>query len=209
MKNIKKNDPWMRWLAIAAVLAMVAWAAAGRFMNGGRLGVEDTSVGGAFELVDHLGQTRTDKDFLGRYPLVYFGYTHCPDICPSSLQIVSDALDLLPEPVVARIAPIMISVDPERDSPRAMADYVVHFHPALVGLTGSLDQVRSVTRAYNIYAQKADDNDAYTMDHTSLLFLMGPDGKYLARFTPAATSEMIAQKLAELVSPGAPRQGGR
>jgi len=156
-------------------------------------------VGGPFELVDHTGKTVTDKDFRGRFMLVYFGFTFCPDICPSGLQVMAAALDKVGAKA-DRIVPIFITVDPERDTPAQLAQYVSSFHPRLIGLTGSPEQTAAVQKAYRVYAKKvADDKSSagFTFDHTSLMYLMDPKGDYVAHFTHATPVERIAERLAQ------------
>ncbi|HEY8353029.1 MAG TPA: SCO family protein [Sphingomonadales bacterium] len=158
-------------------------------------------VGGPFSLVDHNGQRVTDADFRGRYMLVFFGYTFCPDVCPVELQTMSQALDQLDEKTAARIQPIFITTDPERDTVEAMAEYVALFHPRLVGLTGNEEEVRNAARAYRVYYQKVEDetSGSYLMDHSAIVFLMGPDGEYVSHFSPGITAEAMATRLAQLV----------
>ena len=156
-------------------------------------------VGGPFELIDHTGKTVTDKDFRGRFMLVYFGFTFCPDICPSGLQVMAAALDKVGAKA-DRIVPIFITVDPERDTPAQLAQYVPSFHPRLIGLTGSPEQTAAVQKAYRVYAKKvADDKSSagFTFDHTSLMYLMDPKGDYVAHFTHATPVERIAERLAQ------------
>ena len=161
-----------------------------------------SSVGGPFELVDHTGELRSDKDFLGQYMLIYFGYTFCPDVCPVSLQAASDILDILPENMAGQIQPIMISIDPERDTPEQMSEYVANFHPRTVGLTGTPEQILEISKAYAVIAEKASDDENYLMDHTSMFFLIGPDGVYLDRFSSLADPEALALKIKQLIEGG-------
>ncbi len=158
-------------------------------------------IGGPFELVDHHGKTVTDADFAGRYMLIYFGYSFCPDICPLSLQTMTAAYDLLPAEQQAKIVPIFITVDPERDTVEAMADYVGAFHQDLIGLTGNPEQIKAVARAYRVYYAKAmfdpESPDDYLVDHSSYYYLMGPDGSYVRHFGHDATEEDIARGIAE------------
>lgn len=135
-------------------------------------------VGGPFSLIDQTGKHVTDQDFRGRYMLVYFGYTFCPDVCPASLQVISAALDQL-GPDAARITPVFITMDADRDTPAKMAEYVKSFHPRLVGLTGSSAEIARALKAYRVYAKRVPDEkdpNAYTFDHSSVVYLMGPDG---------------------------------
>ncbi len=159
-------------------------------------------IGGPFTLVNQDGKTVTDADYRGRYMLLYFGYTFCPDVCPTFLGIVGEALDILgdkAEPIV----PIFVSVDPERDTPAHLKEYVVNFHPTMVGLTGSMEQVYEVARQYRVYfskvMQQGADPDGYLMDHTSITYLMGPDGKFVSHFAHGTTAETMAKRLADLL----------
>ncbi len=157
-------------------------------------------IGGAFELIDQSGQTRTQADFAGRHMLVYFGYTYCPDVCPTSLSIMSQALDLIEAETGSledRVVPLFVTVDPERDDVAAMAAYAEHFHPRLVALTGSDAQIAAAAKAYRVYYRKAEDPSAseYLMDHSSFIYLMGPDGSYVSHFAHNAKPQEIAQGL--------------
>ncbi|MGF1610604.1 MAG: SCO family protein [Kiloniellales bacterium] len=157
-------------------------------------------IGGDFELVDQTGTTRRPADFAGRFMLVFFGFTYCPDVCPTTLSIVTQALDILEQQdaaAAAKVVPLFITVDPERDTVAVMKDYAAHFHPAMVALTGSAEQVAQAAKAYRVYYAKVEDGSAedYLVDHSSFLFLMGPDGDYVAHFTHDATAEEIADAL--------------
>lgn len=157
-------------------------------------------VGGPFTLVDHTGKTVTDKDFRGRYMLVYFGFTNCPDVCPSGLQVMAAALDKVGAKA-DQVTPIFITVDPERDTPEQLAAYVSSFHPRLVGLTGSQEQLAAALKAYRVYAKKVDDPKStagFTYDHTSIMYLMDRNGDYLGNFTHATSVDRIAERLAKL-----------
>ena len=156
-------------------------------------------VGGPFELVDQNGQPRTAADFRGRYMLIYFGYTYCPDICPTSLLAMTQGLDLLAETdpeAAGKVAPIFITVDPARDTVETMAAYASSFHEDLVALTGTAEQVAGAAKAYRVYYARYDDvGGDYLMDHTSLIYLMGPDGAYLSHFGHTAPADEIAAGL--------------
>jgi len=135
-------------------------------------------VGGPFSLTDHTGKRVTDQDFRGRYMLVYFGYTFCPDVCPASLQVISSALDQL-GPLADNITPVFITMDPERDTPEKLSLYLKSFHPRLIGLTGTQAEIASALKAYRVYAKKVPDEQDpknYTMDHSSVVYLMGHGG---------------------------------
>lgn len=157
------------------------------------------SFGGPFSLVDHNGVSRTDRDFRGNFLLVYFGYTYCPDICPTGLQTIAEALDSL-GPRASRVRPVFVSVDPARDTPAVLKDYVANFHPTMVGLTGTEAQIRAAARAYRIHRSKVitpdmkDDKD-YLVTHSSITYLMGPDGSWKTLFPHGTTSAAMAMAL--------------
>ncbi|MDP6344208.1 MAG: SCO family protein [Alphaproteobacteria bacterium] len=157
-------------------------------------------IGGPFELVDHRGRTVRESDFRGAHLLIFFGYTYCPDVCPTELQKMSAAMDLLGD-AGDKVRPILISIDPERDTVAVLADYVANFHPRLIGLTGSVEQVAVAAKAYRAYYAKApaDDEGDYLVDHSSFIYFMGPDGKYLSHFSPTSTPEAMAEKIRSLL----------
>lgn len=158
-------------------------------------------IGGPFALTDHTGKRVMDQDFRGRNMLVFFGFTFCPDVCPSALQVVSAALDKL-GPKADRFVPLFISVDPERDTPVQLASYVGSFHPRLVGLTGTPAEIEAVVKAYRVYVRKVSDpksSAGYTFDHTSLIYVMGPDGAYRTHFAHTTNADAMAERLAKLL----------
>lgn len=154
-------------------------------------------VGGPFTLEDGNGKQVTDRDFRGKYMLVYFGYTYCPDVCPTTLNEVANALEHL-GPKAKELQPIFITVDPKRDTPSVMKQYAAAFTPQLIGLTGTADEIARVAQEYRVYYAEhrtgPGPND-YTMDHSSVLYLMGPDGRFIA---PIRTDEDGAQMAADL-----------
>ena len=157
-------------------------------------------VGGPFSLVDHTGRRVTDQDFRGRYMLVFFGFTNCPDICPTGLQVATAALESIGTKA-DRVTPVFVTVDPKRDTPEKLADYVGSFHPRLVGLTGTEDEIQAAAKAYRVYFKKVADGagpDDYTMDHTSIMYLMGPDGSFISHFTHATPVDTLASRLSKL-----------
>ncbi len=188
-------------LAVAALVALgLGFAGRGMMLGGGHSEDVRPAIGGPFTLTAHDGRTVTDADFRGRYMLLYllyFGYTYCPDICPMGLDAMTRALDALPPATAARIKPILITVDPERDTPERLAEYVALFHPDMIGLTGTPEQIRQAARAYRVFYARADGTDLY--DHSSVVYLMGPDGAYVASFNHATPPERIAASLAEQV----------
>lgn len=162
------------------------------------------SIGGPFTLVDQDGRTVTDASFRGKYMLIYFGFTYCPDVCPTSLARNTDALRLLGPPAADRIVPILISVDAERDTPEKMKQYVEAFDPRLVGLTGSAEQIAKAAEAYRVFYGKvpaaADaPPNSYLVDHSAFTYLMGPDGSFLRFFRHGLTPEEVAAELRDVV----------
>ena len=159
------------------------------------------AIGGPFTLTDQTGKAVTDKTYAGKYELIYFGYTFCPDACPTDLQVMSSALDMLGSEA-ARIQPIFITIDPERDTVPVMADYVSHFHPSLIGLTGTPEQTAAAAKAYRVYYKKAPspvEGGVYLMDHSSFTYLMGPDGGFLESFAPGTDPEDMARRVREIM----------
>ncbi len=188
--------------AATVLVALAGWYwAENDGMLGGPKTTGRTLIGGPFTLTDHEGNTVTEADLLGRHTLVYFGYTFCPDVCPMELQSITEALERL-GPKADDVVPLFITVDPERDTVAVMADYAQNFHPNLRALTGTPEEIRATTRAYRVYFKKADgpeDGDDYLMDHTSLIYFMGPDGSYVTHFTFGTPPDEIAIRLSELL----------
>lgn len=159
----------------------------------------EAKIGGGFALTDQYGKPRTDSEFRGKYMLVFFGFTNCPNICPHGLANMTHAMNSLGDEGQA-IAPIFITVDPERDTVERMKEFTHNFHPAIVGLTGDKKDIEKVENAYRIYASRkdaADQPDGYTMDHSGFIYLMGKDGKYLAHFSYDTTPDEMVKKIKE------------
>lgn len=154
---------------------------------------QGVNLGGPFSLTDHTGRAVTERDFAGRWMLVYFGFTYCPDVCPTELGTMASALDIL-GPAGEAVVPALITVDPERDVPEHLADYVSRFHPRLIGLTGTPEQVAAVARLYRVYYAKArrPEMTDYLMDHSGFIYLVGPDSRVRALFRPETTPEALA-----------------
>ncbi|KAF8397263.1 hypothetical protein HHK36_016173 [Tetracentron sinense] len=145
--------------------------------------VGKAAIGGPFNLVNHDGKFVSDKDFLGKWNLIYFGFTHCPDICPDELQKLSTAVDKIKEKAGIEVVPVFISVDPERDTVKQVCEYVKEFHPNLIGLTGNVDEIRKVARAYRVYYMKTEEEGSdYLVDHSIVMYLMGPDMDFVKFF---------------------------
>jgi cytochrome oxidase Cu insertion factor (SCO1/SenC/PrrC family) len=152
------------------------------------------AIGGSFALIDHSGKRVTDKSYAGKYLLVFFGYTYCPDVCPSTLQVMSAALDQL-GPDAEKIQPLFITIDPARDTPQVLKDYVSNFNPRFIGLTGSEQEIADVAAKYRVYYEKAPGakgSSDYLMDHSAILYLMRPDGTFLKHFTYETDPKALA-----------------
>jgi len=162
------------------------------------------AIGGPFNLVDHKGEIFTEKKLLGTHTLIYFGYTFCPEICQTALSDMATSIDLLGS-ASKLVRPLFITIDPARDTVAHLSEYVTYFHPRLVGLTGTPEQVTAAAKAYKVYAAKvveegvdADDDD-YLVDHTSIMYLMGPDGKFRLHFSHGTDAETMAQRMREIL----------
>ena len=156
-------------------------------------------VGGPFRLTDQNGKAVSDADFRGRYMLIYFGYSFCPDVCPTTLSVMAQALDRLGGES-RRVRPIFITIDPERDTPQVLGDYLKAFGPNFVGLTGSAAAIKDVEKKYRVYAVKKPlEKGAYGMDHSSVLYLMGPDGKMISFYDEAISPDDLAKDLRQKI----------
>ena len=197
------QNPAVRIIAFAALLLAVAvvvlaYTPWGQSLWQGKVAQEmgAAAIGGPFKLTDQNGKSRSDADFRGEYTLVFFGYTNCPDVCPTTLQTLTDAMaDLGPK--AEKVTPVFITVDPERDTAKALKDYAANFTPRLVMLTGSPADIAAVAKEYRVYYAKAGEGPNYAMDHTALIYLMGPDGTYVTHYAPQATADDIAKDLSK------------
>lgn len=180
-----------RALATATACLVLAGVALFIIMTPSRTGT--ALIGGPFTLLTGDGKTITDADMRGRPFLVYFGYTHCPDVCPATLAEISDVLKRLPD---KPIRVLFVTVDPERDTPKLMADYVSSFDPRIVGLSGSPQQITAIEKAYRVYARKAPTKDGdYSMDHSSIVYLMDANGGFVKAFNLDRSPEEAAKEL--------------
>jgi protein SCO1/2 len=186
---------WRTLLPVAALLLVAAVGLGLRFM--GDSGAP--TIGGPFALVDQSGRAVTDQDYRGRYMLIFFGYTFCPDVCPTTLSTVAGALEKLPQPARAKLVPLFVTIDPGRDTPDVMKAYVEAFGQGIQGLSGSAEQIAKVSKAYRVYAAKVKGPDpaTYTMDHSAILYLMSPDGKLAAHFVHGISIDDLAAGLAK------------
>ena len=160
-------------------------------------------VGGPFSLTDQDGRKVTDKDFLGKYMLVFFGYTYCPDICPTELQVMSAALDNLGAKA-DEIQPIFITFDPQRDTPEVLKQYVTNFHPRFIALTGTPEEIAVAAKAYRVFYSKIENSsgpDTYLMDHSTITYLMDREGKFLKHFSYSTDAAALALALEKAIAP--------
>ncbi len=187
---------------VGALLGGIAGLALFAALRGGsppgptQVTVGKAQVGGPFKLVDQTGKTVTDQSFRGHPLLVLFGFTSCPEVCPTELQLAAAALDKL-GPRAEKLVTLFISLDPERDTPQRLGEYVKSFHPRIVGLTGSPEDVASVAKAYRVYFKKVPDEkspDGYTIDHSAIFYLMDGSGEFVTHL-PYTTSvdRLVAQ----------------
>ncbi|XP_062506129.1 protein SCO1 homolog, mitochondrial-like [Corticium candelabrum] len=164
--------------------------------------VGKAAIGGPFSLIDHNGERKTSDNFLGQWLMIYFGFCHCPDICPDELDKMGMAVDGVNKlSDLYRLQPIFISVDPERDTPEAIKEYLKDFHPTMIGLTGTREEVDKVAKAYRVYYSSSPvkgDND-YLVDHTIIMYLVGPDGNFIDYFgqnrTDGEITAVVANKM--------------
>lgn len=191
-------------VALAAICAAIAIVILADVWSGDRgrtpIVATNSAVGGSFSLIDSSGAAVTEKSWPGKYLLIYFGYTYCPDVCPTELAAMAGALDAI-GPDADKIQPLFISVDPARDTPEVMAGYAPMFYPRLVGLTGTESQVAAAAAAFKVYYRKAEAEgaSAYLMDHTSFIYLVAPDGSTAAVLPPKMTPEEMAERLKAVV----------
>lgn len=157
-------------------------------------------IGGEFSLLDHRGARVGNDSYAGRLRIVFFGFTHCPDVCPAGLQTMTAALDRM-GPAADRFQPLFVTVDPERDGLAEIAAYVANFHPRLVGLTGTPAEIAAMLKVYRVFARKVEntaDSAAYLMDHSAIIYVMDRSGRYLLHFSYNADPAVIAASLAAL-----------
>jgi protein SCO1/2 len=197
-----------RFVLVAVLLGGLVILAAGAFLG---LGLRETpkgaagtllasAIGGPFRLVDQNGKTVTDADLKGKWSLIYFGYTHCPDACPTALNDIAIALDDL-GPKRDAVRPVFITVDPERDTPEVLKSYVTSFDAPILALTGTPEAVAQAAKDYRVYyAKHPEPGGDYSMDHSSVIYVMDPEGRFTATFTPESSPEDIAARLKKLLA---------
>ena len=182
-------------LALAGSIAAGYW-----IVSGGRIAAQESAaslIGGPFTLTDETGAALSNEDLTGHYMLVFFGYTYCPDFCPTTLTVMTQALDMLDPKVAEQVEPVFITIDPERDTAKALGEYSQHFHDKIHFLTGTPEQIAEVATAYRVFYQKVESEEYrdYVMDHSTITYLMGPDGRYVSHFGFDATADAIAEDL--------------
>jgi protein SCO1/2 len=203
-----------RFLLIAALFALVigsifVWSTS----EGAKAPPQAQPFGGDFTLTDHTGKPFSLSSASGSYVLMFFGFTHCPEACPLGLKKMSDALALLPEASRARLVPLLVTVDPERDTPAVMASYLSSFSPKITGLTGTPDQIADVTKRYAIYSEKAlldpssssdspQNKGDYTMNHTTHFILLDPQGAFVKVYPADQTPQDLARDLTLVMGGG-------
>lgn len=193
-----------RPLIIAASAAVVALVAAAGLLAypqlfGSGAATRTAQIGGPFQLVDGDGRTVTDATLRGKWTLIYFGYTHCPDACPTALQDIANAFDQLSPDQRKHVQAMFITVDPARDTPGVMKDYVAGFNAGIIPLSGTQDAITQAEKGYRVYAAKhPTENGDYEMDHSSIIYVMDPDGRFVANFTHQSSPDQIAGRLKQL-----------
>jgi protein SCO1/2 len=184
-------------LALGAFVAGLVLFSAVIFIVTGRTPapVAVSTVGGPFKLVDQNNKPITEQDFKGEPFLVFFGFTHCPDVCPTTLFEVSEILRAL-GPDAKNLRALFVTVDPERDTPAVLKDYLASFDPRIIGVTGDVDAIAAAEKSYRVYAKKVPtDGGGYTMDHTAIVYLMNKDGRFVAPFNMKRRPEEAAAEL--------------
>ena len=198
LRNRQALIPYL--LLVAALAGGLLWHESEMVPGLGRTVITgQADVGGPFRLTDQNGKSVTDADFRGRYMLVYFGYSFCPDVCPTTLAVMAQALEKLGGGA-RRVVPVFITIDPERDTPKVLGDYMKAFGPSFVGLTGSAAAIKDVEKKYRVYAVKKPlEKGNYGVDHSSVLYLMGPDGKLVSFYDEAISPDDLAKELRQKI----------
>jgi protein SCO1/2 len=212
--NMKKNIKISIGLAAAGLLVLLGFLLVElQTREASVRSFQEVAIGGAFSLTNEKGEARSEADFAGAPMLIYFGFTYCPDVCPMSLDIMGAALETLETQnpkLFAALQPVFISVDPARDTPAQLAEYLSYFHPKISGLTGTPEQIAAVKQAFRVYAVRRDlpedtpqdtprDKGSYNVDHSSFFYLMDGKGRYLAHYDHALEPDVLAQKIASKI----------
>jgi protein SCO1/2 len=202
-KSQRSNGPLLGLMIGMMVAAAIAVIVAWNVVKSGPRDISTPDIGGPFTLVDQTGKQVTDKTYDGSYRLIYFGYTFCPDACPTELQVMAGAIDDLGKDG-DKVQPIFVTVDPARDTVKQLAGYVPSFHKRLVGLTGTPEQIAQIAKEYKVYYAKADGPDpkTYLMNHSSFVYLLDPAGKFLTVFPSDMDSEKMAAGIEKYMKQG-------
>ena len=188
-------------LLVAAMAAGLIWHESETVPGLGRTVISgQIAVGGPFALIDQNGDKRTSKDFHGKYQLIYFGYTFCPDVCPTTLSAMALALDKL-GPLADKVQPVFITVDPERDTAKIVGEYVKDFDPRFVGLVGSPQEIGTAAEQFHVYYRVRQlGNNEYVVDHSSFIYLIDPNGAFVRLLTGDLPGHQLADELRKLMS---------
>jgi cytochrome oxidase Cu insertion factor (SCO1/SenC/PrrC family) len=199
---MQNSSRWGGFL-LAAVLALAAgyFALINQRADHQVMSSGTALVGGPFTLTNQKGAVVSEKTFAGKYMMVFFGFTHCQDVCPTELQVMTAAMQQL-GPAADQIVPVFVSIDHDRDNPLVMAEYVKAFDPRLQGLTGTPEQIATIAKAYHAYYKKVPNeknSEDYEMDHTSIIYLMGPDGAFVKHFNYTTDANALATELKKVL----------
>ncbi len=184
-------------LSVLAIVVLVAFT----YLIKPTVNHKEAKIGGAFTLTDQNGQTKTEKDLLGKYSIVFFGFTNCPDVCPTGLTVISQAMKDLGSKA-SNITPVFITVDPNNDKPEVLKNYLSNFYPDIIGLTGNETQIKQVQDAYKVFSAKVEQPSAphgYSMDHSAFIYLMDKNGKYVSHFSYNDPAEKIINFISPLL----------
>jgi protein SCO1/2 len=199
MRKIRQNAVWIGATLVALIL-VGAVLFGSNYLRDDRALPKVAEIGGPFSLVDHHGKSVTDRDYLGKPTLVFFGFTHCPNVCPTTLFEITNQLKEL-GPDADRLNVLFITVDPERDTPQQLALYLSSFDPRITGLTGGPENILAAEKAYHVYAKKVPLEDGgYTMDHTATIAVMNSKGQYVDAMHYQAPSTAMRAKLHRLLN---------
>jgi len=198
LRNKQALIPYL--LLVAALAGGLLWHESENVPGLGRSVVTgQADIGGPFRLIDQTGKSVSQADFRGRAMLIYFGYSFCPDVCPTTLGVMAQALEKLGPERARRVVPIFITIDPARDTPKVLGEYMQAFGPSFVGLTGSEAAIKDVEKKYRVYAVKkpldSAKGGAYGMDHSSVLYLMGANGRLISFYDEAISPDDLAKEL--------------
>ncbi len=198
---------WIAWILVvlvagATIAVLVSDDVRDTVLGTPGDGTGIANIGGPFQLVDHTGKTVTEKDFLGKPTAMFFGFTHCPDVCPTTLYEMTTRLEELGADA-DKLNVAFVTVDPERDTPDLMADYISAFDPHISALTGTPEQVEKIVKEYKVYRRKVGKKEGeYTRDHTATIYLMDADGKFAGTIAYGEAEDIVMAKLKRLVAGG-------